>query len=235
MDEINQNEGEFSNNAICSPPPSFPNKQSTLKNQNMIKVPRIDDLENIDMCDVEGEVREDEEKEENSSVRNIFGSIVDFITSKNDNEEPNLDRIRDLRSKMSPDAKSSLGKLEIERVEKKNTSVFKSEVPTRNSTAGTRMPAKVKENILKAKQEETKIAKSNKNLDLMNSARQRLIDSLKKEKLYVKPLYSANLLGRRTHIKYLISLSLCVQKFLFKNPKRIPFLLSKFSKSLIFI
>ena len=91
MDEANQNEGDYSNNVISSPLPSFPNKQSTLKNQNNIKVCMVNDVENIDMGDQEWEVKEEEEnKNENKNARNIFGSIVDFITNKNSPDQQDV-------------------------------------------------------------------------------------------------------------------------------------------------
>lgn len=63
--------------------PSFPNKQSTLKNQNINKVSIAQDIENIDMGDQDGEIQPDEEHKQETNVGSIFGSIVDFITNKN--------------------------------------------------------------------------------------------------------------------------------------------------------
>lgn len=146
MDEVNQNEGDLAANAIWSPPPSFPNKQSTLKNQNMIKVSMANDLENIDMWDIEGDIKEGEEsKDDNTNVRNIFGSIVDFITNKNGlEEESKSERERDLRSKLSPDAKNSLGKLEIKKgALKAKKAVKEDSLPLKSSNSGNDLTSKV--------------------------------------------------------------------------------------------
>jgi hypothetical protein len=53
----------------------------------MIKVNIAQDIENIDMCEIDGEVQDEEFKDDTLNVRNIFGSIVDFITNKSGNEE----------------------------------------------------------------------------------------------------------------------------------------------------
>jgi hypothetical protein len=45
------------------------------------------DIENIDMCENEGDINEEELKDDKMNVRNIFGSIVDFITNKNGLED----------------------------------------------------------------------------------------------------------------------------------------------------
>jgi hypothetical protein len=64
-----------------------------LKNQNSIKVSPANDLENVEMdlgsdnFDGEIEVINEESKEDKRNVRNIFGSIVDFITNKNSIED----------------------------------------------------------------------------------------------------------------------------------------------------
>ena len=92
---------------ISSPLPSFPNKQSSVKNQNLIKVIPMNDIENAEMdSDLEGENQNENINDEvinpdsvnaklDKSDTNIihqllnnpyFGPIVDFITNKNSND-----------------------------------------------------------------------------------------------------------------------------------------------------
>ncbi|CAI2368415.1 unnamed protein product [Moneuplotes crassus] len=163
IDEANQNDGREPTSAIPSLP-SFPNKNSSLRNHNLIKVSSVNDSDVNDLCDLEEETSEQEEaKGGNMHFKNNFKLPSSIHYKKDGTESSEQDeRDKDVRGGLSPEAKRYHPGFEVGVVQRKSTKPIKKEDfvlddGSRENESSLKSTDKSRENVAQSCFEEMKI------------------------------------------------------------------------------